>query len=512
MNPLKRGLYFRLIGLSVLGTLILTAVSVFCLSYVSEHTSREHRNRFLLFLAESIENNTAGLSAEDLLKAEGQDKLKEILHRPPRPPRGEPHFLPPPPFPLSQLPPPPLPRPPRGGPPIQFWLFTELGELILAPEIEADLVSFENIKKPSGFHEMTAKEDFFRYSPGIYTIKIQRDPPLYLVARDDRRGFLGPLFITQAVLTLVSVLLSLGFSLSLVYFYMSKKSREASLVLRRLEQGDLKARFHIDRFDESSGLLLDFNRMADEIERLLTHVRDTEKSRTHLMQELGHDLKTPLTALKTSFETLKFHFSKMSEGDRTELLDMMGAEIEYFKELLETLMTMAQLDEPLYKELTETIDLSEIINQEIKSRQIQGNSPLVWKFVKTTPTPLVIKGDSHLILRLFKNALDNAARYARKEVHLIAHVQKDQIELSISDDGPGFDEASLQSFGTRSGKRKRREGQELHFSLGLGSFIMKTIAELHGGAIKVENVSLDGKVIGAKVSIVLPLSQNGNKF
>jgi signal transduction histidine kinase len=522
MISIKPGIYFRILSLSILATVLMTGVSLLCLSYFSDYTSREHRSRFLFFLADSIEANTSDLSDETLLKPKGQDKLRWILHRPPRPPDQGPGDTPDVPPLADHHRPPPMPdlfqgnkpRPSRGrghprnagGPPIQFWIFAEDGTQIFAPEFSPEKINWKEIKKPKNFHELAADEDMFRFSPGIYTIKIERSPPIYLVARDDRRAFLGPLFLTQAVLTLMTVLLSLGFSLSLIFFYMRRKSREASLVLRRLEQGDLKARFEIKRFDEFSGLLLDFNRMAAEIERLISHVRDAEKTRTHMMQELGHDLKTPLTALKTSFETLKFHFGKMSEADRQDLLNMMGAEIEYFKELLETLMTMAQLDEPLYKDLTTSLDLSEILNQEIKNRQIKETSHLHWADNTKSSTPLTIKGDAHLILRLFKNALDNASRYAKSEITVEATAENNLVNISVTDDGPGFDEASLQSFGTRSGKRKRREGQELHFSLGLGSFIMKTIVELHGGNIFIENRKAQGKILGAKLIISLPKS------
>jgi signal transduction histidine kinase len=504
MISIKPGIYFRILSLSIVATVAMTGVSLLCLSYFSDYTSREHRSRFLFFLADSIESNTSDLSDEDLLQPAGQNKLRWILHRPPRPPdhhsEGAPDFP-------NKPPRGERPRPKDGGgPPIQFWIFAEDGTRIFAPEFGPAKLNWEDIKKPKNIHELSAEEDLFRFSPGIYTIKIDRTPAIYLVARDDRRAFLGPLFLTQAVLTLMTVLLSLGFSLSLIFFYMRRKSREASLVLRRLEQGDLKARFEIKRFDEFSGLLLDFNRMASEIERLISHVRETEKTRTHMMQELGHDLKTPLTALKTSFETLKFHFDKMSEADRQDLLNMMGAEIEYFKELLETLMTMAQLDEPLYKDLTTSLDLSEILNQEIKNRQIKETSNLNWVYNTKSTTPLIIKGDSHLILRLFKNALDNASRYAKSTISVQTEMESDLVTISITDDGTGFDEVSLQSFGTRSGKRKRREGQELHFSIGLGSFIMKTIVELHGGTIYIENCKAQDKTIGAKVIISLPKS------
>jgi K+-sensing histidine kinase KdpD len=360
------------------------------------------------------------------------------------------------------------------------------------------------LDKPNSEQPITSHEDFFRLFPGTYVVSLENRDDLFLVVVESQKPFFGALFGTQGILTFFTVGMAFLMSISFIYLYLKKKSIEASAVLLRLERGDLKARFEIKRFDEMPGLMVDFNRMAGEIERLVTRIRTAEASRKELLQELGHDLKTPLTALRTSFETLKTHNARMSDADREELFQMIEAEIKYFGDLVEKLMTIASLDEPNFKAETESIDIKEMLSAEIKTRQ--SNSPLTWSLIAESgdaPKPLIL-GDPHLILRMVKNAFDNSSRYAKSLIDVEILEGKNEIEIRIRDDGPGLGGEDLELFAKRRGRRTRRAGEGLNFSLGLGSVIMKSIAELHGGRLQIKN----DERVGAVLSIWLPKFQN----
>ncbi|EQD54194.1 HAMP linker domain protein, partial [mine drainage metagenome] len=100
--------------------------------------------------------------------------------------------------------------------------------------------------------------------------------------------------------------------LLITFVYLRQKSMEAKEILGSLEKGDLKARFPISRLDEFGSLMTDFNRMAQAIEDLVSRVEDTDRARQELLHELGHDLRTPMTSLKASVDTLTAHGDKMS--------------------------------------------------------------------------------------------------------------------------------------------------------------------------------------------------------
>ena len=402
-----------------------------------------------------------------------------------------------------------LPPPPGVDKRAEFWLVSEAGKVLASsPSGKPMPVAWGKLDKPKNTQDIAAHDDFFRILPGVYVLKTDRATPTYMVVRELRRPFAGPILLTQAIMTFLTVVVALALSLSIVFYYLRRKSEEARAVLLRLELGDLKARFEIKRFDEFGGLLLDFNRMTQEIERLVTRVHAAEAARKEVLQELGHDVRTPLTSLTTSFETFRFHLPQMSVEQREEIFEMMGAEIEYLKELIEKLMQIATLDEPHYKRSTEQIDLAEMLKHEMKSRQASGNGKISWEFEGNSEalTRAVISGDSHLVMRLFKNALDNAGRFANSKVR--AHlelVSANQVQVQIIDDGRGLTSSELDSFAKRREQRTRREGAKLNFSLGLGSVIMKTIAELHEGRVEIRNLEKDGRIVGATVIVTLPL-------
>lgn len=492
----------RLFAIGLIAAILLSLLSLFTLKRVIEYASSEHRRYFILSMATRIEERP--LDENSLL-------FFSPKHRPPPPMMGGP----PPPFPPPPFSAPPPPPPPRGGggpfpppPRLNLWLINEAGEVISSNSNKNLPSHWTGVRLPKEVHEVTSNESFFRMAPQLFIVKLDAKPTAYLIsAQDEEPWFSGPAFASQTILTFATVCVAIFFSLFFTFIYLRRKSHDAKSVLLRLERGDLKARFEIKRVDEFGNLMLDFNRMADEIERLVHRIHETEKSRKNLLQELGHDLRTPLTGLTTAFETLKYHYQKINEMDREELFKIMGGEITYLRDLLEKLLTIATLDEPHYKSSTETIDLPDLMSHEIKSRQSSatGERPLTWSFnSQVSPdSDGTLLGDPHLIMRLLRNAFDNAAKYANHKVEVSLHETAQNFEILIEDDGPGLDDKAIEGFGKRR-DYSARAVKGLSYSIGLGSVIMKAVAELHGGSVQIANRTGASGTTGAQLKIILP--------
>ena len=287
--------------------------------------------------------------------------------------------------------------------------------------------------------------------------------------------------------------------------------------LARLEKGDLKARFEIKKADEIGSLMLDFNRMASEIERLVHQVQQTEKARKDLLEELSHDIRTPLTTLKTSIETLSEHLEEMPKEQQRDFLRMSRTELNYFLHLIEDLFFIADLGEPRYKKTTQEIDLAAVLSTEVEGRRAQKHlRPIRWLYEEPelSNRPVVL-GDPILIQRLLKNSLDNSAKHAESTVTVRIESVDDAFRILIEDDGTGISDEAISLFG-------QRKKQRIHFnnsfnnslndnlkdntdsiSLGLGSVIMKTIVELHGGELRIERIEKP-QFHGSRLIIELP--------
>jgi K+-sensing histidine kinase KdpD len=320
-----------------------------------------------------------------------------------------------------------------------------------------------------------------------------------------RRDFL------QIVLVGSAIGFSALISMLMTFFYLRSKSKEAREVLLRLERGDLKARFQIKQFDEMGNLMLDFNRMAAEIERLVGRLEETEQARKMLFQELSHDLRTPLTSLRASVDTLALHWEEMPTSDRKAVVSVCQTEIAYFMQLLENLLFIAQMDEPRYKKTTEAVNIAEILDSELRVRQTQemaSPSRLNWELdLPAARIQAKIPGDSHLIRRLVKNVLENASRFAKRKVKVSLRERDSHFILEVEDDGPGMTAEQVESFGKVRNRRVLDSAEGSHVSLGLGSVIMKKILDLHNGSLTVRSRkagTLSEGGLGTLIQIQLP--------
>jgi K+-sensing histidine kinase KdpD len=73
-------------------------------------------------------------------------------------------------------------------------------------------------------------------------------------------------------------------------------------------------------------------------------------------------------------------------------------------------------------------------------------------------------------------------------INVTLTTSEDRVEITVTDDGPGITLEAIQSFGKRRQRRQVKERDAQNFSLGLGSVIMKTIAEVHNGIVSISNV------------------------
>lgn len=277
-----------------------------------------------------------------------------------------------------------------------------------------------------------------------------------------------------------SILVGLGLSIIFLTIYVRKKSSQAELVIAKLKSGDLKARFKIGQTDESAELMLKFNDMADQIEMLVENLRATEKARMLLLQELAHDLRTPVASLKNLQEMLLDKGHLMDDDKRKHVQGLAIKEVQYFERLVEDLLFLSGVNDPRYSGNFRPVNLQDLIQEEvevIESQKVQIHFH--------AETEGMISGDEHLLRRLIKNALSNASRFATSKIDVSLQAVNDEVILHVLDDGPGMNADDLVSFGQKKYSRHLRENDKI--SIGLGSVIMKKIMSLHDGDLKVNN-------------------------
>ncbi|MGE0633302.1 MAG: sensor histidine kinase [Pseudobdellovibrionaceae bacterium] len=248
--------------------------------------------------------------------------------------------------------------------------------------------------------------------------------------------------------------------------------------------------------------------MPDEIENLVIDLQDTDRARTQLLQELAHDLRTPIASLKSLLETLDSKRTKLDEATQSEITTLALKEVDYFARLVEDLLFLAQIKGPTFSKNSSFVNVVDLLLDEADDSIVRSRNQgkVVTIRHELEQREFALRCDPYLIRRLLRNALENAFSFAKSEVTLkIESADKTSIRIAIQDDGGGFSEEALNAFGTRRATRKFENHQSGRLSVGLGSVVMKTICEAHQGKIEVSNIASQGTVTGANVEIILSL-------
>jgi hypothetical protein len=306
----------------------------------------------------------------------------------------------------------------------------------------------------------------------------------------------------------ISVVLASAVSLFILFYSMREKAALTEGIIQRLKSGDLKARFPLTRMDEVGKIMMEFNKMADEIEALVERIRTSERGRMALLQELAHDLRTPVASLKSLLETLVTRKGALSEESRDELMELSLREIQYFERLIDDLLFLAQVSEPKLVSNRQALTLQTLIEDEleaVEARYSTANKQIevIYDVAEALPE---VKGDHHLLRRMFRNAFENAFSFARSSIKVsVLPSSGGSIEVHVFDDGPGLDLDALSRFGEKRTTRKIDTHEGGRLSVGLGSVIMRAVAQSHDGSVKMANrIDEKGKRMGAELVITLP--------
>lgn len=204
---------------------------------------------------------------------------------------------------------------------------------------------------------------------------------------------------------------------------------------------------------------------------------------------LTHELKSPVSAIKGASEILT---PAMPEKDQAKFINNIQYEIERIDEMINRLLKLVTVEKQEYLENVEHFDLVIIVKNIINTKQFQiAQSSL--NIATNIPSELQIAGDSFLVAQALDNLLQNAIDFShQKGLITISISQSPHVQIIIHDQGSGIPDYALEKVFDRFYSISRPTTQKK--SSGLGLCFVKQVAELHNGAITIENHH-DGGVI-----------------
>jgi signal transduction histidine kinase len=220
-------------------------------------------------------------------------------------------------------------------------------------------------------------------------------------------------------------------------------------------------------------------------------LRPIERSMEKLQQftaDASHELRSPITAIKTAVEVMQSHPERVHAADVRKLA-VMGQATQHMTHLIEDLLLLARSDRDAAQlmDLTQPIPLHELLEDLVELLQSKATTAGVYLSLEQCSQSWV-QGNTTQLRRVFLNLLENAIAYTPTgESIRLSLTSKDAIALvSIKDTGIGIDPAQLphifDRFWRADDSRNRRSG-----STGLGLAIAQAIVETHQGRITVQS-------------------------
>jgi two-component system, OmpR family, sensor histidine kinase MprB len=227
-------------------------------------------------------------------------------------------------------------------------------------------------------------------------------------------------------------------------------------------------------------------RMAARFNAMLARLQTSQSQQRQLVADASHELRTPVTSLRTNVEVLR-DAPAMSEADRRVLLDDVVEQAEELGNLVGDLISLARDGEA--PPATEDVRLDDLVSEAV----VRARRHAPQADFQLLSEPSVVAGAPDRLGRAINNLLDNAAQHSdRIEVRVASDGT-----VSVRDHGPGIPEADVPHLFDRFYRGATARGRP---GSGLGLAIVRQVAESHGGSVRVESPE-DG---GARFVLSLP--------
>jgi len=301
---------------------------------------------------------------------------------------------------------------------------------------------------------------------------------------DDSQRSLG-----IAALVAIAIAIALGFVVSKL---ITRPMQQLAFSARKIASGDLTQRVQHKSDDEVGEVSNAFNSMVEQLEQ-------KEKSRKHLLADVAHELRNPLSIVQGNLEAWLDGVIKPTPEQIASVYD----ETVLLNRLITDLRELSLAEAGQLKLHLEKTDLKEIINAEVtgfQARCQEKSISLVSEVIDGLPA---VNADRDRIRQVLHNLLENALRYTPAEgsIKVKADLDKNQqITVSVSDSGSGIDRADLpfifEHFYKADKSRQRGYG-----GAGIGLALVKKYVELHGGRVWVESEVGKGSVFHFTVPV-----------
>jgi two-component system sensor histidine kinase ChvG len=261
----------------------------------------------------------------------------------------------------------------------------------------------------------------------------------------------------------------------------------------------------------------DFTGRRDEIGHLSGALRDMTDALYNRIEaiemfaaDVAHELKNPLTSLRSAVETLPL---ARNENSRSRLLAVIEHDVKRLDRLISDISDASRLDAELQRQDMTSVDLRRLLTTlttVANETRLGNNIAVEIRFEGRNPADTFsVPGHDSRLGQVISNLLVNAQSFSEAggKVRITCRRVRSEIEIMVDDDGPGIRDDALQRIFERFYTDRPHQGFGQNSGLGLS--ISKQIVEAHGGRIWAENragpINADGEATNAGARFVVRL-------
>ncbi len=249
-------------------------------------------------------------------------------------------------------------------------------------------------------------------------------------------------------------------------------------------------------FADEAGLAMSRALLEEEASRAEA-LQQADEFKSLLLSSVSHDLRTPLTAIKTAVESLRDDSVGWSEEDRASFLATIEGQTDRLAAMVSNLLEMSRLEGGAIQPTIEPVEVDALLSEvKVSTSEVTAGRDVTLE----APCDLWLKADYGLLVQSLVNLVENAARYSSPggAIHLIGQPAGQRVALTVVDSGPPIPAGDVPHLfekfyrGEQAGKSR---------GSGLGLAIVKATVELCGGSVRIQ-ASRDGNAF----TIELPRS------
>jgi heavy metal sensor kinase len=266
---------------------------------------------------------------------------------------------------------------------------------------------------------------------------------------------------------------------------------------RAISETDLSRRLNLKTKDE-------LGELANTFDAMLARLQAAFERQRQFIADASHELRTPLTIV--NLETSRVLSAKRTPQEYQRAMNVIHSENEFMTHLVNDLLVLARIDSGQSAIQKEQLDLSDIALEAVERLSHLAEQKQVRLETGDLPE-LSMPGDRQLLIQMMSNLIENGIKYTAGEdrrVKVETGAGVDYVWARVSDNGPGIPSEYLSHLFDRfyqADKARTQNAEDESSGSGLGLAIVQSIAQIHGGEVRVQSAPGEGTVFEARFKL-----------